>query len=69
MNEAMKTIKYKDDLINNVKQALEIALQETNNIKLKDKEISFIIYCNNSDWLVRTSKSDIALKMIFKGEK
>ena len=69
MNEAMKTIKYKDDLINNVKQALEIALQETNNIKLKDKEISFIIYCNNSDRLVRTSKSDIALKMIFKGEK
>ena len=69
MNEAMKTIKYKDDLINNVKQALEIALQETNNIKLKDKEISFIIYCNNSDRLVRTSKNDIALKMIFKGEK
>lgn len=69
MNEAMKTIKYKDDLINNVKQALEIALQETNNIKSKDKEISFIIYCNNSDRLVRTSKSDIALKMIFKGEK
>ena len=69
MNEAMKTIKYKDDLINNVKQALEIALQETNNIKLKDKEISFIIYCNNSDRLVRASKSDIALKMIFKGEK
>lgn len=69
LNEAMKTIKYKDDLINNVKQALEIALQETNNIKLKDKEISFIIYCNNSDRLVRTSKSDIALKMIFKGEK
>lgn len=65
----MKTIKYKDDLINNVKQALEIALQETNNIKLKDKEISFIIYCNNSDRLVRTSKNDIALKMIFKGEK
>jgi hypothetical protein len=65
----MKTIKYKDDLINNVKQALEIALQETNNIKLKDKEISFIIYCNNSDRLVRTSKSDIALKIIFKGEK
>lgn len=69
MNEAMKIIKYKDDLINNVKQALEIALQETNNIKLKDKEISFIIYCNNRDSLVRTSKSDIALKMIFKGEK
>lgn len=65
----MKIIKYKDDLINNVKQALEIALQETNNIKLKDKEISFIIYCNNRDRLVRTSKSDIALKMIFKGEK
>ena len=65
----MKTIKYKDDLINNVKQALEIALQETNNIKLKDEEISFIIYCNNRDRLVRTSKSDIALKMIFKGEK
>ena len=69
MNEAMKTIKYKDDLINNIKQALEIALQETNNIKLKDEEISFIIYCNNRDRLVRTSKSDIALKMIFKGEK
>lgn len=68
MNDADKLIKYKEDLIENIKQALDIALQRTNDIELGDKQMSFIIYCDNRDRVVRTSKSDIALKEIFLKE-
>lgn len=66
MNETDKLIKYKEDLIENIKKALDMALQKTNNIELGDKEISFIIYCNNNDRVIRTAKNDIALKDAFK---
>lgn len=68
MNDADKLIKYKEDLIENIKQALDIALQRTNDIELGDKQMSFIIYCDNRDRVVRTSKSDIGLKEIFLKE-
>lgn len=65
MNEADKIIKYREELIENIKEALDIALQKTNNIELGDKEMSFIIYCDNKDRVIRTAKNDIALKDIF----
>lgn len=68
MNDEDKLIKYKEDLIENIKQALDITLQRTNDIELGDKQMSFIIYCDNRDRVVRTSKSDIALKEIFLKE-
>lgn len=68
MNDADKLIKYKEDLIENIKQTLDIALQRTNDIELGDKQMSFIIYCDNRDRVVRTSKSDIGLKGIFLKE-
>jgi hypothetical protein len=65
MNEADKLIKYKEDMIKNIKIALDFALQKTNEIELGDKEMSFIIYCDNRDRVVRSAKNDIALKDFF----
>lgn len=65
MNDVDKLIKYKEDMIKNIKISLDFALQKTNEIELGDKEMSFIIYCNNRDRVVRSAKNNIALKEIF----
>lgn len=43
MNDADKLIKYKEDLIENIKQALDIALQRTNDIELGYKELADLL--------------------------
>lgn len=69
MSEIDNKIQYKEELIENIKNVLEKALQETNNIELDDKEISFIIYCNNKDECLGISKSNIGLNTITKLEQ
>lgn len=69
MNEADKIIKYREDLIENIKKALEICLQRTNDIELDDKEMSFIIYCNNRDRLIKSGKSDYAMKLCLRSDE
>ena len=63
MSEIDNKIQYKEELIENIKNVLEKALQKTNNIELDDKEISFIIYCNNKDECLSISKSNIGLNL------
>ena len=65
MNEADKIIKYKEDLIENIKKTLDQVLERTNDIKLGDKQFSIFIYCDNRDRMIATSKSGIALKYMF----